>query len=512
LLLTTNYFLPLYALSLLILLRRPSLRIAVWHGVVTGLLALAQPTHIGYGIIPVFLILVGGRISEWVSWRRLTISSSPHRVTAPPLGFLIALTTAMLLAALIFLPFAWPILGQSQQDELAYLTPDNLTEHSTDLLAFGLPSPYNPVLAPLGLTPAFGSLIIGGFRDLEEQLAYPGVVVLGLTGLALWQRWREARIWLGLTLLCAILSLGPWLKIGGQVTAMPLPYIWLINLPFFAWSRTPGRLNETVMLGLAILASLGAAWLLNRIGRWWLWSSIGLVAFILVEYWVIFPFPLEDRPIPGYYTALAQEKLDGGVLEIPVTGSRRASNYAMYYQTVHQHPLAGGYIERDPPGTVELKEFLNQLVSLLPAQSVFVPPVEAERRAILVDMNIERVIAHPDLMTDRAARATRDYLPQLLGPGIFADDDTLVYPVSQGIERGLPAWQILPDQENWEVVQEGVAVRLKKNGWLFIYAAEAGEAEVIFRAAASRRWSRSYEIDKPPSPCDLYGFLVDHRH
>jgi hypothetical protein len=194
---------------------------------------------------------------------------------------------------------------------------------------------------------------------------------------------------------------------------------------------------------------------------------------------------------------LAGEALDGGVLEMPVSGSRRATNYALYYQTTHQQPLAGGYIERDPPGTVELKEFLNQLLSPLPAQTVFTPPGEAERRSILADMKIRRVIAHPDLMTDKAAQATRAYLPLLLGNTIFADEDILVYSVQSEGDSTLPTWQVLPDQENWEVVKEGTALRLKKMGYLFIYAAAGGHASLQF------------QLDNLPQPAQLTWRLND---
>ncbi|RME70325.1 MAG: hypothetical protein D6784_16925 [Chloroflexi bacterium] len=486
LLLTTNYFLPLYALSLLVLLRRPSVRRAVWHGVVTALLALAQPTHIGYGIIPVFLFLGGGHIVTLI--RQPSIRKSASAL----LHSFFWLAAAILLAIIMFLPFAWPTLVQNQQGELAYLTPKDLTKHTTDLLAFLLPSPYNPVLASLGLIPPFSAAIIDGFRDLEEQLAYPGILASGLAILAIWKRWRAAWPWFALTLTCMLLSLGPLLKIGGEIQTLTLPYAWLGRLPFFAWSRAPGRLNETVMMGVAVLASIGAAWLLPQSRSFYAGIPIGkrtaqnrnvlflilIGAFILIEYPIIFPFPTEVRPISSYYFHLASQTFQGGILEMPVTGSRRASNYAMYYQTVHQHPLAGGYIERDPPATVELKEFLNQLVSPVAPQTVLSSPDESTRRAILADMHITQVIAHPSLMTDRAARATRDYLPLLLGDPVFQDEDIQVYVISQASGDKLPSLQLLFDQENWEVIKDGTALRLKKEGYLFIYATQAQNVDL----------------------------------
>lgn len=478
LLLVTNYFLPLYALSLLILLRRPSARIILWHGIITVMLALTQPTHIGYGIIPIFLFLVGGHF-----FGRLTARFKPPQPASPrhspsPLRLLASLMAAGVVSLIIFWPFAWPIWQQSQQNDLTYLTPANLTEHSSDLLAFILPSPYHPLLLWLGWTPSFSSAIINSPRDLEEQLAYPGIIALGLVSVGLWRR-RSAGVWFALTLACALFSLGPQLKIAGGIQPVWLPYHWLVNLPFFNLSRTPGRFNETVMLGVAVLAALGAAALFEWLARKEKMLTFSLLVLITLEYLIIFPFPVDSHAIPAYYSRLAQEKLAGGVLEMPVTGSRRASNYAMYYQTLHQYPLAGGYIERDPPGTVELKEFLNQLLSPLPAQTVFTPPGAADRQAILADMRIERVVVHPALMTDQAGRAMLSQLPQLLPAPLFADETIQVYPVLPDQTGHLPGWQFLPDAENWEVTQNGKSLRLKESGSLFIYAAVAGPINLI---------------------------------
>ncbi len=478
LLLTTNYFLPLYALSLLMLLRRPSFRRAIWHGAVTVLLALAQPTHIGYGAIPIFLIL-GGHYFGVTIWAAVKKTQARW-----PVSSALWLAISITMAVSVFLPFAWPTLAQNRQGQLDYLTPADLTDHATDLLAFALPSPYNPILVKFGLTQNFGQNIIDRPRDLEEQLAYIGLAALGLATLALWKKWQTAQPWLWLTIIAGLLSLGPRLKIDSVVSNVALPYTWLTYLPFFAWSRTPGRLNETVMLGIGVLAAMGAAWLLKWQGskRTAILTALGLGAFIIIEYAVIFPFPTEQRPVSDYYFQLAQSDSRGGILPLPVTGSRRASNYAMFYQTTHQRPLAGGYIERDPLGTVELKEFLNQLASPLPGQTVFNAPSNEARLAILTNLGIEQIIVQPKLMTDRAAKATLTWLPELLGPPLFKDDDTLAWSIPAG--GHLPDRQLLPDQENWEVLQDGRVIRLKKEGYLFIYAAQPEQITLNLELAA----------------------------
>jgi hypothetical protein len=463
----TNYFLPLYTLSLLILLKRPSTRLVIWHGLVTFILAWANPMHIGYGIMPLVLFITGGFL-----WRQFR-GTQPDWPHLKKVGR--ALILSILLAILLYLPFAGSTLLQGP----GFLEVDSFVGNSTDLLAFVLPSPYNPVLEWLGLAPPASWLGVTRERDLGEPLAFLGVVAIGLAGVAVWRRWQAARLWFGLVVVCAVLSMGPVLKMGTQPQDITLPYHWLTYLPFFEWSRTPGRFIETTMLGLAVLAAMGLDYLLSltvqSAGR----RVIGYAAVILVgllilaEYTVISPFPTEALPISTYYHSLANEPLTGGVLELM---PRRISNYAMYYQTVHEQPLAGGYISRSPRGTAEYRRFLHQFLWPWARQNVFSPLGVNQIRAILADMKIERVIAQRDSMDGDSGTATLNYLPILFGPPIFEDEHILVYTVPPLVKDDLPAWQLMPDQKNWSVTQDGTALSLDQKGNLYIYAAQPGAA------------------------------------
>jgi hypothetical protein len=251
----------------------------------------------------------------------------------------------------------------------------------------------------------------------------------------------------------------------------------LERVPFFGWSRTVNRLNETVMLGVAVLAAFGLAWLLKPrlngprrpIMRAAIYACIS--GLILLEYIVAFPFPVETVPVSDYYRQLAETPLDGGVLEVP---ARDYSNYAMFYQTIHEHPLAGGYMSRSPLGTDELKRMYHQLFWPWPAQQVFEPPLAADQiRAVLADINIRRVIAHRSaLQYGQHGPETLDYLPALFGPPIFEDYDLVVYEAPPGPAAWSSPWQLLPDQKNWEVIDDGAALRMEPKGSLYIYAFE----------------------------------------
>lgn len=467
-LLVFSFALPLYTLALWLWLQRPTRRRAALNAVALFLVLISHPNFIGYFLLPITLVLLLAhwRRQGWFSgpqWRQLLLS--------------------WLAAGLLFLPFAAPLAADLIDQNLGFLTPDDPGEHSADLLSLALPSPFHPLWQ--GQPPALITRVLDGERALEEGFNYLGIVTLILIGLALWRRWSQVCLWLGLGLLTMVLSLGPTLRLAGQDTGLPLPYALLTDWPFFSWSRTPDRLNMTTMLAVSIIAAAGAAWLNEQVrtpGRQWA-VTLGLTALICLDYLPLWPFPIDAPPVSAYYHQLAHSQLDGGLLELPVTGSRRASNYAMFYQTTHHQPLAGGYIERDPPGTVEMKEFLNQLVSPIPVQTVLALPDNAQRRAILADMRIEQAIAYPALMTDRAARDQLAYLPDLLGQAALTDESLQLYRVSDPTAALSGQLLLLPDQENWEVVHEGAAFRLKHSGFLFLYAPEAGCAAVDFQIA-----------------------------
>jgi len=65
----------------------------------------------------------------------------------------------------------------------------------------------------------------------------------------------------------AVLCLGPFLKVWGVRTALPLPYLLLYPLPGFAGLRDPARFGAIYTLALAVLAAYGMAALLHALSR-----------------------------------------------------------------------------------------------------------------------------------------------------------------------------------------------------------------------------------------------------
>ncbi len=98
-------------------------------------------------------------------------------------------------------------------------------------------------------------------------------------------------------------------------------------------------------------------------------------------------------------------------------------------------------------------------------------------------MNIKRIIAQRDDMASGSEPATLEYLPILFGRPIFEDNQLLVYAVPPAAKSKLPAWQLIPDQKNWTVIQAGAALRMEEKGNLYIYAAQAGRVGLEFQLA-----------------------------
>ncbi|MEM7345251.1 MAG: hypothetical protein AAF485_13515 [Chloroflexota bacterium] len=464
LLLIVTWSFPLYALAITYLIRRPSWRWALVGGISLVILTLTQPIHTAYFALPLSVIYGGGLL--WLTENRV----ERLKVVTPYLGGM------AVFAAILLLPFFMPLLRSTIQGEQHFFTNTGLEEHSTDLLAFILPSPYHPFLQIDDDSDTLLTTIISSPRHLEERMAYLGLIPILLTIWALIHRRKTTYLWLILGLFSAILAMGPTLQILQQNTGVTLPYAWLMDLPFLRWSRTPGRLNETTVFALATLSALGLADILQRVranfGSLYLVS--GITFFILIDYLIFFPFPVGGQIVPNFYTGLAQEAPAQTLIDMPVSGSRRASNYSLLYQTMHDRPIAGGYIERDPPDTVEFAQFFDRLLSPALAEAVIPnsPTIETRQQILQVE-GIEQVTARRWLMTDRAATATLDFIPQILGPAYYDAEDILAWQ-TPSVANDLPDYTLLLSEKGWEMVDGGL--HLKERGYLFIYAADTGTA------------------------------------
>jgi hypothetical protein len=251
-----------------------------------------------------------------------------------------------------------------------------------DLAGIVSGNPFNPLWGAW-VRRIYDVRAMDGFNDP----LWLGVVPLVL--LLTRQRWmtsRTARRWLLVTMLFLIWALGPFLTVFGLNTGLPLPQILLRYVPIVSNARIPAHASVMVCLGVALLLAIA----LTRVradagaeaavpgrrsatcppepsGRSWKreggrrpWIDVGsdfgrsvLLALILIDF-IAVPFPMTTLERPALYERLAALPA-GAVLDVP-TGIRDGFGpegvfdaSILYFQSIHEHPIATGYVGRMPP-------------------------------------------------------------------------------------------------------------------------------------------------------------------
>ncbi len=189
-----------------------------------------------------------------------------------------------------------------------------------------------------------GDQLRPGRAEGVEQSLFPGFVLLllGCIGVIATRRqatWPVGAAALGLVVLGAVLSLGP----DGL-----RPFYAAFHRFVFGFQavRAPARFAVLVMLGLAILAALGATRLLRgRVGRRVVAASL---LGMCVEYASV-PWPLVARPPrqTGVGQWLAAQPGAGAVVYLPLT-SDRENTIAMVDSLQHGRPIVNGYSGQRP--------------------------------------------------------------------------------------------------------------------------------------------------------------------
>lgn len=456
-----EYLFPLCALYLIKLKRRPDLRNGLIFGLFLGLSLLVNIVHIAYLLLPLLLVLIG----YWAITERARLRTS---------GFWRYLAAGLLLAAAISLPFLLAFVRRSVTGQMDYLSQGGVNDFSADLLAFFVPAATHPLLGALPGFREFADRLIGQ-GNLRENTVYLGVIPLAL---ALWGlvRYQKARTlpWLVLALVAGVLSLGPILKVAGNVTGWPLPYAAVQFLPFYKWGRIPGRFNETIVLGLAVLLGYGYA----SLSRHWKGGQAALLAALCVggialEYLTVWPFPTLPAATPGFYQQVAKEKGDFGVLDLPQwpLWLREASNYAMFNQTVHGHKIVGGYVWRLPQGRDGTMKAFQELLWPDGQTDIIARRRGAESIPLMNQYDIRYVVVHPRTMPPEDVDNDIAAITRALGAPLHADPDVVAFAVPPAPPPD-PLEPLTSFSYNWYIVEpiDGKPARwLSNDGTLHVH-------------------------------------------
>ncbi len=261
--------------------------------------------------------------------------------------------TVFVLAASPFLAAIWSFVSDGHLSA-AKMQLEAPTAFSNDLLSFVIPSFYQKFYDALI---DFRFLYSKGFDwrviGLKSFLGYTALLlaVVGLIRCADRKKW----IWFGSFGLFLVLSMGPYLHVGGRVLRnVPLPYLALYKwLTVLQIARAPERMIVIVMLSLAVLAAYGV----KALGEWKPGGKTAIVAlaaaFILLEN-IGAPLRTARFPVPDIYYEMARDAAEYAILDIPMSEGMRP--ISMYFQIVHQKPTVSGQVPRRSPGSMSLVE------------------------------------------------------------------------------------------------------------------------------------------------------------
>jgi len=335
--LLAGFFIPLAALSLLRLYRRPASGPAVVAGLMVALAIyfteLALYVFLGLLFILLAMCLLRRERKalleklRLLGWKRILLAS----------GVCLA----------VMMPFLINHFLSGVRKPL-FIESSNF---SSNLAGFIIPAPQR--------TPLYGNLfstlsarITAAIDGRETFIGFP-LLVFALIAL-LTTREKMVRVSAAVSMLFFVLSLGPTLKVFGTETGLPMPYALLMKIPPFDLSRTPVRFVVMGIFFLTIVAASGIAWtqhaLRSRLGL-----RLSFVVLLIVFVWTVAeayaPLPRQPSFVPPAELA---NLLNGPVLNLPAS---RFDGYALLLQVFHKQPIATGYISRF--SELELKHVEN---------------------------------------------------------------------------------------------------------------------------------------------------------
>jgi hypothetical protein len=320
-------WIPLFLLCWYRLITKPRVVTGIFSAGSLFLVLLCDYYYFLYCVISGLLIFIWQwtRSRDWLFFLR---SNYPRALGAFLLVTLI--TAGPLVVSLLMLVMRDPPLGA--HDPAAF---------SLDLLGLFIPGRH-------WRFSELTSFYWGGLNDPVEKSGRIGFAVWSVL-VYLWIRRKHLHeavgLWFLILLVFAVLALGPVIHIGGHEIRFALtPYTVVAKLiPGMSLGGMPVRMVVMAILAASVLAAIGFAELLRRKR-----SSV-VIAILLVVLFVEYlpgPLPARENPLPDFVREL--KKLPDGA----IYDAHSSKFHALYYQTVHQRPMAFGYISR-PPTSVD---------------------------------------------------------------------------------------------------------------------------------------------------------------
>lgn len=335
-------WLPLFLLYWYFLLTKPQVSFGVASALVLFLVLLCDYYYFLFSVMAAAIMLV------WHGLRtRATLVDIGGNYLKPFLAFGITLsvTSGPLIVSFLLL--------QSNDPLLVEYFPERF---SLDLLALFIPGGHWRFAQ---LTQDYWSRLPG---NIHESSVYLGWSVIFLLAYGVLKRKRirmpSLGYWYFSLFFFALLALGPVLQVGGkQFAAIPMPFDLLFQraFPVLKAARVPVRMVVMVVLSASVISAAGFSLLLRQSRASQVLAGI-LLLLLAVEY-LPKPLPASQLVPPTYVDLLQEAPGTSAVLDTVNRGP-----LVLYYQTVHEKPVAFGYVSRLPTSVDARDRQLRQFV------------------------------------------------------------------------------------------------------------------------------------------------------
>lgn len=331
-----------------------------------------------------------------------------------------------------FAPFLWMMLGQPAAIPVSR-TPNHVGAFSADVLGFLIPS-WNHILWGRFVRGMDPRIFVAGY----EGTVYAGIVVLVLAAIGFWKGRKSREPWATRAALLAVLfyllSLGPQLRLLGHPLHVPGPAALFYLLPFARFVSAPARFDAGVALFLAILASLGAKYVLEKLAhpsRRYL--AVAAIALLVICDSLTIPFPRSSIANPGdeYASASAVDPAGGApqtcnlpanlrhgtLLTLPLVNAPYClKSMWMQMSDGGQFALIDGYLSYTPPDVWKHFWDVRVLRSLMSIQGMVRVPVDAaaDRQTVAAairELNLSAVVIYDS----PESAATESYVKAVFG-------------------------------------------------------------------------------------------------
>lgn len=336
-------WLPLFVLCWYKLVTKPSVKMAIASAFVLFAVILCDYYYFFYSVLIGVLILI------WYALDKKDFFFFLNR------KYLVSLMTFLWVSLLTIGPLVISLLLVNRKDP--FIGAHRPEEYSLDLLAPFIPGGHWRFAH---LTRFYWSKLPG---NIDESSVHIGISVFSLLIWVWVQRHkfpiRELSLWYFILVFFTILSLGPVLQVWGkEISFIKLPYLLLEKIfPPLKLSGAPVRMMVVTLLSAAVICAAGFKALFQGFERKSGWVGFFLLILLFLEY-LPKPIPASKLSVPDYVKVL-RDLLNTYSL-IDTTAS---PTLALYYQTIHEKPMAFGYASRIPTSVNHRDQRLLQLLN-----------------------------------------------------------------------------------------------------------------------------------------------------